>query len=116
MTDMERQAEALARALDAFANELDPYGYMDAVDDPESHIRSLKDSLMAGDAAAIRPIREYLSEATEDSDEYRDWAEELLDRLDRFLDGKRASVMDRLAELRTGIVPVPGRRKEEMAL
>ena len=38
MTDMERQAEALARALDAFANELDPYGYMDAVDDPEGHI------------------------------------------------------------------------------
>ena len=116
MTDMERQAEELARALDAFANDLDPYGYMDAVDDPEGHIRSLKDSLMSGDAAAIRPIMEYLREAAEDSDEYRSRAESLMDRLDRFIDGKRASVLDRLAELRTGIVPVPGRRKEEMAL
>jgi hypothetical protein len=116
MTDMEVKAEELARALDAFANELDPYGYMDAVDDPEGHIRSLKDSLMSGDAVAIRPVREYLREAAEDSDEYQGRAEELLDRLDQFPDGKRASVLDRLAELRTGIVPVPGRRKEEMAI
>ena len=116
MTDMERQAEELARALDAFANDLDPYGYMDTVDDPEGHIRSLKDSLMSGDAAAIRQVMEYLREAAEDSDEYRSRAEELLDRLDRFPDGQRASVLDRLAELRTGIVPMAGRRKEEMAL
>ena len=116
MTDMERQAEELARALDAFANDLDPYGYMDAVNDLEDHIRSLKDSLMTGDAIVIRPVREYLREAAEDSAEYRNRAEELMDRLDRFPDGKRASVLDRLAELRTGIVPVPGRRKEEMAL
>ena len=116
MTDMERQAEELARALDAFANDLDPYGYMDAVDDPEGHIRSLKDALMAGDAAVIRPVREYLREATEDSAEYRGRAEELLERLDRFPDAKRTSVLDRLAELRTGIVPVAGRRKEEMAI
>ena len=116
MTDTERQAGELARALDTFANELDPYGYMDAVDDPEGHIRSLKDSLMTGDAADIRPVREYLREAAEDSDEYRGRAEELMDHLDRFIDGKKASVLDRLAELRTGIVPVPGRRKEEIAL
>ena len=116
MTDMEVKAEELAQALDAFANELDPYGYMDAVDDPEGHIRSLKDSLMTGDADAIRPVREYLREAAEDSDEYRGRAEELMDRLDRFPDGKRASVLDRLAELRTGIMPVAGRRKEEMAI
>ena len=116
MTDMERQAEELARALDAFANELDPYGYMDAVDDHEDHVRSLKDSLMSGDAAAIRSVREYLREAVEESDEYRGRAGELLDRLDRFPDGQRASVMDRLAELRTGIVPMAGRRKEEMTL
>jgi hypothetical protein len=116
MTDMERQAEELARAVDAFANDLDPYGYMDAVDDPEGHIRSLKDALMAGDADAIRPIREYLREAAEDSDEYRSRAEELLDRLDRFPDGQRASVLNRLAELREGIMPMAGRRKEEMAL
>ena len=116
MTDMERQAEELARALDAFANDLDPYGYMDAVDDHEGHIRSLKDSLMSGDAVAIRPVREYLREAAEDSDEYRSRAESLMDRLDRFPDAKRTSVLNRLAELRTGIVPVPGRRKEEMAL
>ena len=116
MTDMERQADALARALDVFANEIDPYEYMDAVDDHEDPVRSLKDALMAGDAADIRPVREYLREAAEESDEYRGRAEELLDRLDRFLDGQRASVLNRLAELRTGIVPVPGRRKEEMAL
>ena len=116
MTDLERQAEKLARALDTFANDLDPYGYMDAVDDPEGHIRSLKDALMAGDAAVIRPVREYLREATEDSAEYRGRAEELWERLDRFPDGQRASVLDRLAGLRTGIVPMPGRRKEEMAL
>jgi hypothetical protein len=71
---------------------------------------------MTGDADAIRPVREYFREAAEDSDEYRGRAEELMDRLDRFIDGKKASVLDRLAELRTGIVPVPGRRKEEMAL
>ena len=116
MTDLERQAEELARDLDAFANELDPYGYMDTVNDPEDHIRTLKDALMAGDAADIRPVREYLREAAEESDEYRGRAEELTDRLDRFPDGKRASVLDRLAELRTGIVLMPGRRKEEMAL
>ena len=116
MTDMERQAEELARALDVFANEIDPYGYMDAVDDHEDPVRSLKDALMAGDAADIRPVREYLREAAEESDEYRGRAEDLLDRLDRFLDGQRASVLNRLAELRTGIVPVPGRRKDEMAL
>ena len=116
MTDMERQAEELARAFDAFASDFDPYGYMDAVDDPEAHVRSLKDSLMSGDAAAIRPVREYLKEAAEESDEYRGRAEELMDRLDRFPDGQRASVLDRLAGLRTGIVPMPGRRKEEMAL
>ena len=56
------------------------------------------------------------AEAAEESDEYRNRAEELMDRLDRFPDGKRASVMDRLAELRTGIVPMAGRRKEEMTL
>lgn len=39
-----------------------------------------------------------------------------MDRLDRFPDAKRTSVLDRLAELRTGIVPVAGRRKEEIAL
>ena len=116
MTDMGRQAEELARALDAFANELDPYGYMDAVDDPEGHIRSLKESLMIGDITAIRPVMEYLREAAEDSDEYRGRAGELLDRLDRFPDGKRESVLDRLAGLREGIMPVAGRRKEEMAL
>ena len=116
MTDMERQAEELARALEAFANDLDPYGYMDAVDDPEGHIRSLKDALMAGDITVIRPVREYLREAAEDSAEYRGRAEELMDRLDRFPDAKRTSVLDRLAELRTGIVPMAGRRKEEMTL
>lgn len=116
MTDMERQAEALAQELDSFANELDPYGYMDAVNDHEDPVRSLKDSLMTGDADAIHPVREYLREAAEDSDEYRGRVEELLDRLDRFPDGQRASVLDRLAELRTGIVPVPGRRKEEMTI
>ena len=116
MTDMGRQAEELARALDAFANELDPYGYMDTVNDPEDHIRTLKASLMTGDAADIRPVREYLREAAEDSDEYRGRAGELLDRLDRFPDGQRASVLGRLAELRTGIVPMSGKRKEEMAI
>ena len=116
MTDLDRQAEELARELDAFANELDPYGYMDAVDDPEGHIRSLKDALMTGDITAIRPVREYLREAAEESDEYRNRAEELMDRLDRFPDGKRVSVLDRLAGLRTGIVPMAGGRKEEMAL
>lgn len=116
MTDMEVKAEELARELDAFANELDPYGYMDAVDDPEGHIRSLKDALMTGDAAVIRPVREYLREATEDSAEYRGRAEELLERLDRFPDAKRTSVLDRLAGLRVGIMPTAGRRKEEIAL
>ena len=116
MTDMERQAEELARELDAFANELDPYGYMDTVNDPEDHIRTLKESLMTGDITAIRPVREYLREAAEESDEYRGRAEELMDRLDRFPDGKRESVLDRLAGLREGIMPVAGRRKEEMAL
>ena len=116
MTDLERQAEELARELDSFVNDLDPYGYMDAVDDPEAHVRSLKDSLMSGDAAAIRPVMEYLREAAEESDEYRNRAEELMNRLDRFPDGQRASVLNRLAELRTGIVPVPGRRKEEMMM
>ena len=116
MTDMERQADALARALDVFANEIDPYGYMDTVNDPEDHIRTLKESLMTGDITAIRPVREYLREAAEESDEYRNRAEELMDRLDRFPDGKRVSVLDRLAGLRTGIVPMAGGRKEEMAL
>lgn len=116
MTDMERQAEELARALDTFANELDPYGYMDAVDDPEDHIRSLKESLMTGDVTAIRLVREYLREVAEESDEYRGRAEELLNRLARFPDGKRTSVLDRLAGLKAGIMPVAGRRKEEMAI
>ena len=116
MTDMERQAEELARALDAFANELDPYGYMDTVNDPEAHIRTLKESLMTGDITAIRPVREYLREAAEESDEYRGRAEELMDRLDRFPDGKRESVLDRLAGLKVGIMPVVGNGKEEMAL
>ena len=116
MTDMGRQAEELARALDAFANELDSYGYMDTVNDPEDHIRTLKESLMTGDITAIRPVMEYLREAAEDSAEYRGRAEELMDRLDRFPDAKRTSVLDRLAELREGIMPVAGRRKEEIAL
>ena len=71
---------------------------------------------MIRDITAIRPVMEYLREAAEDSDEYRSRAEELLDRLDRFPDGQRASVLDRLAGLRAGIVPMAGRRKEEMAL
>ena len=116
MTDMEVKAEELARAFDAFANELDPYGYMDTVNDPEDHIRTLKESLMTGDITAIRPVREYLREAAEERDEYRDRAEELLERLDRFPDGKRASVLDRLAGLKAGIVPTAGRRKEVMTL
>ena len=90
--------------------------FLALLDDPEDHIRSLKESLMTGDITAIRPVREYLREAAEDSAEYRNRAEELMDRLDRFPDGQRASVLDCLAELRTGIVPVPGRRKEEMTL
>ena len=39
MTDMGRQAEELARALDAFANELDPYGYMDTHAEGVTHDR-----------------------------------------------------------------------------
>lgn len=55
----------LAFKLDRFAENFDPYEYMDQVDDVQAHIQEIKADLAAGNTA---PYREFLNSAKEKMD------------------------------------------------
>lgn len=56
----------LAFKLDRFAENFDPYEYMDQVDDVQAHIQEIKADLAAGNTA---PYREFLNTAIEEARE-----------------------------------------------
>ena len=87
----------LAFKLDRFAENFDPYEYMDQVDDAQAHIQKIKTDLAAGNTA---PYREFLDTAIAESREETavEVAKVLRSQLDKIDPPKRESVMEKLAQ------------------
>ena len=87
----------LAFKLDRFAENFDPYEYMDQVDDAQAHIQKIKTDLAAGNTA---PYREFLDTAIAESREETavEVAKVLRRQLDKIDPPKRESVMAKLAQ------------------
>lgn len=83
----------LAFKLDRFAENFDPYEYMDQVDDVQAHIQEIKADLAAGNTA---PYREFLNTAIEEAREETavEVAKVLKSQLDKLDSPKRESVME----------------------
>lgn len=87
----------LAFKLDRFAENFDPYEYMDQVDDVQAHIQEIKADLAAGNTA---PYREFLNTAIAESGEETavEVAKVLRSQLDKIAPPKRESVMEKLTQ------------------
>lgn len=87
----------LAFKLDRFAENFDPYEYMDQVDDVQAHIQEIKADLAAGNTA---PYREFLNTAIKESGEETavEVAKVLRSQLDKIAPPKRESVMEKLTQ------------------
>lgn len=87
----------LAFKLDRFAENFDPYEYMDQVDDVQAHIQEIKADLVAGNTAMYRA---FLDTAIEESGEETavEVAKVLRSQLDKIALPKRESVMERLSQ------------------
>lgn len=87
----------LALKLDRFAENFDPYEYMDQVDDVQAHIQKIKTDLAAGNTALYR---EFLDTAIAESREETavEVAKVLRSQLDKIDPPKRESVMEKLAQ------------------
>lgn len=97
----------LAFKLDRFAENFDPYEYMDQVDDVQAHIQEIKADLAAGNTA---PYREFLNTAIEEAREETavEVAKVLKSQLDKLDSPKRESVMEKLAQAAEKLrLPVP---------
>ena len=97
----------LAFKLDRFAENFDPYEYMDQVDDVQAHIQEIKADLAAGNTA---PYREFLNTAIEEAREETavEVAKVLKSQLDKLDSPKRESVMEKLAQAaEKAALPVP---------
>lgn len=83
----------LAFKLDRFAENFDPYEYMDQVDDVQTHIQEIKADLDAGNTT---PYREFLNTAIEEAREETavEIAKVLKSQLDKIDSPKRESVME----------------------
>ena len=93
----------LAFKLDRFAENFDPYEYMDQVDDVQAHIQEIKADLAAGNTA---PYREFLNTAIEEAREETavEVAKVLKSQLDKLDSPKRESVMEKLAQVHNNIL------------
>ena len=105
----------LAFKLDRFAENFDPYEYMDQVDDVQTHIQEIKADLAAGNTA---PYREFLNTAIAESREETavEVAKVLKSQLDKIDSPKRESVMERLAQAAEKAAPsspTPKRKEPE---
>lgn len=94
----------LAFKLDRFAENFDPYEYMDQVDDVQTHIQEIKADLDAGNTA---PYREFLNAVIAESREETavEIAKVLKSQLDKIDSPKRESVMEKLAQAAEKTVP-----------
>ena len=103
----------LAFKLDRFAENFDPYEYMDQVDDVQAHIQEIKADLAAGKTA---PYREFLDTAIAESREETavEVAKVLRSQLDKIDPPKRESVMEKLAQAaeKTAPASLSPKRKE----
>ena len=103
----------LAFKLDRFAENFDPYEYMDQVDDVQAHIQEIKADLAAGNTA---PYREFLDTAIAESREETavEVAKVLRSKLDKIDPPKRESVMEKLAQAAEKTVPAnPSPKRKE---
>ena len=103
----------LAFKLDRFAENFDPYEYMDQVDDVQAHIQEIKADLTAGNTA---PYREFLNTAIAESrDETAvEIAKVLKSQLDKLDSPKRGSVMEKLAQAAEKTAPAsPSPKRKE---
>lgn len=103
----------LAFKLDRFAENFDPYEYMDQVDDVQAHIQEIKADLAAGKTA---PYREFLDTAIAESREETavEVAKVLRSQLDKIDPPKRESVMEKLAQAAEQTAPAtPSHKRRE---
>ena len=103
----------LAFKLDRFAENFDPYEYMDQVDDVQAHIQEIKADLAAGKTA---PYREFLDTAIAESREETavEVAKVLRSQLDKIDPPKRESVMEKLAQAAEKTAPAsPSPKRKE---
>ena len=105
----------LAFKLDRFAENFDPYEYMDQVDDVQAHIQEIKANLAVGNTALYR---EFLDTAIAESREETavEVAKVLRSQLDKIEPPKRESVMEKLAqavEKTAPASPSPKRKEPE---
>ena len=103
----------LAFKLDRFAENFDPYEYMDQVDDVQAHIQEIKADLAAGKTA---PYREFLDTAISESREETavEVAKVLRSQLDKIDPPKRESVMEKLAQAAEKTAPAsPSPKRKE---
>ena len=103
----------LAFKLDRFAENFDPYEYMDQVDDVQAHIQEIKADLAAGKTA---PYREFLDTAIAESREETavEIAKVLRSQLDKIDPPKRESVMENLAQAAEKTAPAsPSPKRKE---
>ena len=101
--------------LDRFAENFDPYEYMDQVDDVQAHIQEIKANLAVGNTALYR---EFLDTAIAESREETavEVAKVLRSQLDKIAPPKRESVMEKLAqavEKTAPASPSPKRKEPE---
>ena len=99
--------------LDRFAENFDPYEYMDQVDDVQAHIQEIKADLAAGKTA---PYREFLDTAIAESREETavEIAKVLRSQLDKIDPPKRESVMEKLAQAAEKTAPAsPSPKRKE---
>lgn len=103
----------LAFKLDRFAENFDPYEYMDQVEDVQAHIQEIKSDLRAGNVTAYR---EFLETAISESGEETvvEVAKVLKDQLDKISPPKRESVMEKLTQAveKTASSTTPHKHKE----
>ena len=102
----------LAFKLDRFAENFDPYEYMDQVDDVQAHIQEIKADLAAGNTA---PYREFLDTAIAESREETavEVAKVLRSQLDKITPPKRESVMEKLAQAAEKTAPATPSHKHK---
>ncbi|WP_102343508.1 hypothetical protein [Galactobacillus timonensis] len=93
------KTDELARRLDQFAYDFDPYGYMDSMDDREAGFEQIKADLLQGDAKGIQSFLHEAIEDMEPDDELFGEASSLLNELESYeRSDRRASVLDSIRQ------------------
>jgi len=68
--EFDRKDYELAQKLDEFAYDYDPYEYMDCVEDQESSVRDIYDTLRAEDTQMLDGIISFLEDAVMEDNLY----------------------------------------------